>query len=259
MTTLKIKFAFEHGAADGHVLDAYDAARALTGIARALNITLHALVNGEVKTQGDAATGVDVLLTAPRPGSFVYELAMNFSEFVAAGVAYDFIKYAFNEAIGNDVDATQRAALQKRIEPTIGELPAVLETALLDMHRPIAQSPAMTLTVTRPRGEVLATFDTRSIGQLQPQVIALEGPTFGHVTRYNTLSMWGKLYSLEERRVVSFQVVEDMDTDQRALITWSLHQNNQGKPGDIALHAQALQSPGTHRIKRYLVSRVEAA
>jgi len=259
MSTLKIRFKFENGSADSHVLNAYDAAQALNGIARALNITLHAFLHDEVKKQGDTADGVEVLLTAPKPGSFIYEIAMQFGELVVAGLTYDFIKHAFNEAIGNDLDDNRNEALRTRIEPTLGELPASLETALLDVHRPIAQSPAMKLTVMRPRGEVLAVFDSESIRQLQPVVVDLDGATFGHVTRYNTLSMWGKLYSLEERRVVSFQVVDELDTAQRALITWSLHQNNVGEPGDIALHARALKSKGSQRVKRYLVSRVERA
>lgn len=256
MTTLRIKFQFEHGSADGHVLDAYDAARALTGIARSLNITLHALLNDEVRTQGDTASGVEVFLAPPRRGSFVYELVMSFSELVATGVAYDFIKYAFNEAIGNDADEAHTAALQKRIEPTMGALPAALETALLEAHRPIAQAPEMTLTVMRPRGQVLARFDNQTIRQLQPTFEDLDAPVLGHVTRYNTISEWGKLYSHDERRVVSFQIVDELDMAQRSLITWSLHQNNLGQEGAIALHARALMSPGSHRVKRYLVTHV---
>lgn len=256
MSGLRIKFVYEHGSADSNSLNAYDGARALEGIARALNITLHALLNDEVKTRGDSAHGAEVFITPPKAGSFVYEISMYVGGVIASGLLYDFIKYAFNEAIGNDLEESQSRALLSRIEPTIGELPAALETALLDAHRPISQSPEMTLTVMRPRGEVLVELNSETIRHLQPVVNPLSVPVLGHVTRYNTISMWGKMYSQEAGRVVSFQILGDLDSYQRSLITWSLHENNLGRDGTVEIRGRALTSPSSSRVKRYLVESV---
>ncbi|OWQ49580.1 hypothetical protein CEE60_19375 [Stenotrophomonas maltophilia] len=221
-----------------------------------MNITLHALLNEEVKTRGDSAQGAVVFISPPRAGSFVYELSIFLGGTISSGLVYDFIKYAFNEAIGNELAEPQSRTLQSRIEPTMGELPAALETALLEAHRPISQAPEMTLTVTRPRGEVLVELNSTTINSLQPVISPLNVPILGHVTRYNTISMWGKMYSQEDRRVVSFQILGDLDTHQRSLITWSLHQNNLGHDGTVEIRGRALTSQNSSRVKRYLVESV---
>ena len=64
----------------------------------------------------------------------------------------DFVKYAFNEAVGKlDQHEDYSKALAKRIEPTIGELPAVLESSLSDLHRPIRKEHEITLSRQLPR------------------------------------------------------------------------------------------------------------
>lgn len=62
MSELKLKFHYEHGAADSGRLEIYDAAVALRGIARATSIITHAYLNGEVRTRAEAATGAKSIL-----------------------------------------------------------------------------------------------------------------------------------------------------------------------------------------------------
>ena len=155
MAELKIKFHYEHGIADSGRLDLYDASVALTGIARSISIVTHAFINGEVRTHGDAAQGAKFYINTPKRGSFTYEATIWIAGAVSSGIFYDFVKYAFNEAVGKiDQNGNYSAALAKRIEPIIDELPAILESPLSDIHRPIRKEPVMTLEVTRPRGEV---------------------------------------------------------------------------------------------------------
>ena len=195
MTELGLKFVYDNGSADEHRLDLYDASVSLNGIARSLAITTHAFINGEIKTHGDSAHGAKFFLLPSRRGSFVIETAVWLSEAVAAGLFFDFVKYGFQEAVGlADEAAEPSRALQKRIEPTIGELPATLESALYEVHRPIRQEKGITLTVMRPRGEILVKFDYQTGSHLEPHEISIEEPIIGNVTRYNTLSRWGKFF-----------------------------------------------------------------
>lgn len=254
----RIKFIYKHGDADGGRLALYDGAKSLEGIARALTITTHALLNGEVRTRADAATDAKLYITAPSRGSFVYEAAVYFGGVITSGLFYDFIKYTFNESVGKLLEEPQSRPLQRRIEPTMGELPAVLENALIDVHRPILQDHSMTLEVARPRGEVLVKFDESTAQALQPQKIDLPDPIIGHVTRYNTISRWGRLYDYSQRHVISFVLSEDISEAQRSLITWSLHQANTGAEGRLYMLGTAIVSPMQQTIKRYLITHVSA-
>lgn len=256
MPELRIKFVYRHGDADDGQLNLYDGAKSLEGIARALTIAVHAFANGEVRTRAEAAHNAELYIRSPQRGSFIYEAVIFFGGTVVSGVFYDFIKHTFNEAVGRILDEPQGRALQARIEPTIGELPAVLESALVDVHRPLMRAPEMTLTVTRPRGEELVTF-TNATGQtLQPHEIGVPDPIIGHVTRYNTISSWGRLYDLSERRVISFLLSPELTEMARSLVTWSLHENNMGRDAKLYMRGTALVSPLQQRIKRYHISQV---
>lgn len=73
MSELKLKFHYEHGAADSGRLEIYDAAVALRGVARATSMITHAYLNGEVRIRAEAATGAKIYIETPKRGSFVYE------------------------------------------------------------------------------------------------------------------------------------------------------------------------------------------
>jgi hypothetical protein len=256
MSELKLKFHYEHGVADSGRLEIYDAAVALRGIARASSIVTHAYLNGEIRTRAEAATGAKIYIDTPKRGSFIYEATIWTAGALTSGVFYDYIKYAFNEAIGkaSQPEAHSRA-LDKRIEPTIGELPAVLESALDEVHRPIRQDKKIVLTVSRPRGEELAVFDSESLLYLQPSTVPAPHEISGNVTKYNSLTGWGKFFDLVEKRTISFSIDLGSSERARSLITWSLHENNMRRAGLLYLSANAVVAP-TGRIKRYIVHRV---
>lgn len=256
MSELRLKFRYQHGAADTGRLEIYDAAVALRGIARASSIITHAYLNEEIRTHGEAAKGAKIYIDTPKKGSFLYEATIWTVGALSSGVFYDFIKYAMTEAVGktNNTDGYYKA-LDARIEPTIGELPAVLESALDEIHRPIRQDKEITLTVARPRGEELATFDSDTLLYLQPLTAPAPHQISGNVTKYNSLTGWGKFFDLIERRTVSFNIDLNSSERQRSLVTWSLHENNMKRSGLLHLSANAVITP-TGRIKRYIVHGV---
>ncbi|MDP2266866.1 MAG: hypothetical protein Q8J70_09975 [Thiobacillus sp.] len=257
MSELRLKFHYEHGTADAGRLDLYDASVALSGIARATSMVTHAYLNGEVRTRGEAAHGAKFYINTPKRGSFIYEAVIFVGGAVSSGVFYDFIKYAFNEAVGKlDQNEDQYKALAERIEPTIGELPAVLESPLEEVHRPIRKEHEITLTVMRPRGEKLVVFDSESALYLLPKTVEATHPIFGNVTKYNALTGWGRFFDLIEGRTISFNIDLKSSERQRSLITWSLHENNMKREGTLYLKAEAVVTP-TGKIKRYNVKTVD--
>lgn len=256
MSELKLKFHYEHGAADSGRLEIYDAAVALRGIARATSMITHAYINGEIRTRAEAATGAKIYIETPKRGSFVYEAVIWTAGALTSGVFYDFIKYGFTEAVGkiNQSDEYSKA-LENRIEPTIGELPVALESPLEEIHRPIRQDKKIVLTVARPRGEALAVFDAESLRYLQPSTVPAPHEISGNVTKYNSLTGWGKFFDLIEMRTVSFSISLESSERTRSLITWSLHEKNLGRTGLLHLSANAVVAP-TGKIKRYIVHGV---
>jgi hypothetical protein len=252
----RFKFTYSGGVADKNRLDLYDGSVSLEGIARALTITTHAFINGEVRTRGDAANGASFYMNPSRPGSFVFEVVVWMAGAASSGLFYDFVSHSFKEAVGwSDESTRPRRALSERIEPTMGELPAVLESPLKDVHRPIMRNPEMTLRVGRPRGEELITFDTYTGNALQPSIVNLSDPVVGHVTRYNTISRWGRFFDRSSRRVVSFFLEAGVSERERSLITWSLHEANLNRDGSLYLYATAVTT-SSGIIKRYNVSSV---
>lgn len=231
MSELRIKYKYEYGIADTGRLELYDAAIALRGISRASAIITHAFINGEVRSHGEAAKGAKFYINTPKRGSFIYEATIFFSVTVSSGLFYDFIKYGFNESVGKFGNDDYYKSLNERIEPTIGELPAVLESALDEVHRPIKQDNEMQLTVTRPHGEKLAVFDSDTAVYLMPSTVPAPHPISGNVTKYNSLTGWGKFFDVIEGRTVSFSIALDSSERQRSLITWSLHESSLGREG----------------------------
>ena len=255
MPELRIKYHYEYGLADTGRLGLYDAATALRGISRASAIITHAFLNGEVRTHGDAAKGAKFYINTPKRGSFVYEATIWFAGAVTSGVFYDFIKYGFNEAVGKLNNEEYYKVLNDRIEPTIGELPAVLESSLEEIHRPIKQDNEIKLTIARPRGEKLAVFDSDTALYLLPSTVPSPHEISGSVTKYNSLTGWGKFFDLIEGRTISFNIKLNSSERQKSLITWSLHENNLGRDGMLYLGANAVTAP-TGKIKRYIVHNV---
>ena len=257
MPEFRLKFRYQHGTADDGQLDLYDGAVSLEGIARAITIATHALVNGEIRTRADAAHGARFYIRAPQRGSFIYEAGIFVAGACSSGLFYDFVKYALKEAVGRLDEATDppRPGVQRKLDPTIGELPATLESALISVHRPIRQDPTITLDITKPRGEVLVTFNSETATYLEPRDVQLPDPVVGNITRYNALSRWGKLYDRSERRIISFFLENNVSDRERSLITWSLHERNLNREGTLYLRADATVS-ANDVIKRYRVSAV---
>ncbi|WP_104484159.1 DUF7946 domain-containing protein [Acinetobacter indicus] len=60
--SIKFKLSYQNGTADDHHLDMYDAAISYLGFAKAINITVNAILNKQVKVKGNQSGGFKVYL-----------------------------------------------------------------------------------------------------------------------------------------------------------------------------------------------------
>lgn len=126
------------------------------------------------------------------------------------------------------------------------------------MHRPIYKNNRITLSLDRPRGERLITFDRQSAEALAIVESGPEHDIVGNVTRFNVLSSWGRLYDRDEGRTVSFKLSETLSPEERQLVTWSLDEVNNDRDGTLYFDVNATRSTAGDA-KRYLVTAIRQA
>lgn len=144
--TIKFKLSYQNGTADQHHLDMYDAAISYLGFAKAINITVGAILNKQVKIKGKQSGGFKVYLDTSKKGSFeqfitiiIDNPTLTASTIVlgASGSAlWDGIKYVFGGVLGT-IQPKPPKKIFDRIEPILGDLHQALEVPLQEAHRPI--------------------------------------------------------------------------------------------------------------------------
>ena len=81
MQEVKIDIRYSGGSADDHKIDLYDAGASITGIARAIAITTHALVSGgEVRTNAGSVPNVKTYLHPSKKGSLIESISIIFED-----------------------------------------------------------------------------------------------------------------------------------------------------------------------------------
>ena len=246
---IEFKISYSGGSAADGLLDIYNAGVSARGLSRALAITVHAFLNdGEIRRRAERARGAKIYIYAPRHGSFEEVIRIVVADPVAAGIGmsvigaafYDFLKWTWSAAVGKitEPQTPHVRRIADRIEPFLGEIAAVLESPMQELHRPIEGDHAIKINVVRPRVgsiieldlDTLAYVSTRSETEIAEDII-------GNVTRYNILSGFGRFFADDEDRTISFDLDEDVSAAEKELLTWSLHQRSQGRDGKILLDA----------------------
>lgn len=267
MTVINFKITYEHGDADDHRLDMYDAAVSLQGFARALSITTHALLNnGEIRHKGNRVDGAQIFINPSRKGSFeeLITIIVNNPEAtlgvsVVSSAFWDIIKWTWSKTFEQVYEPTTPFVrrLNDRQEPFIGEMEEALEIPLEQAHRPIKKCENMTITLTRPRvGEVIKMdSETLKSVSLQTETKLLKGIK-GNVTKYNILSGIGRFYDDKLQHTVSFKIQESLTSNQKQYLTWSMHHAQNGNGGKLELEVKRVKS-AKGVLKRYLVYSVK--
>lgn len=267
MKLIKFKISYHNGDATDGRLDMYDAAVSLQGFAKALSITTHALLNdGEIRKKGNKIDGAKIYINPSRKGSFEElitlaienPVAASIGSSIVANVFYDLIKWTWSKTLELDYEPETHHVrkLKERIEPFIGDMEEALEIPLEQAHRPIKKFEDMTIVLKRQKvGEVIKmNSDTLKSVSLQTDSNIITG-IMGNITRYNILSGIGRVYDDNLEKTIPFKIHDDVTSNQKQLLTWSMHNAQNGNGGKLDFEVKrVLTAKGV--IKRYLVHNV---
>jgi hypothetical protein len=280
MTDVKLKF--EGGLSDNHVLDFYDASRAMVGFQRSLALTTHLVMNGEIITQAPALKNAEILATTPAPGSWEVIATIVGAAWVAGTASRDtplghvlhsIYDYVVANALGFHVDynkslyQSHRENLEARkITPEkLDSLTEKVENSIADMHRPIvasgsANSAKIYLIDYSGQHQIgpemsRMTYDYISNTIRRDEIVKHDGL----VSSYNINTYKGRIFIPEEARPIPFELEEEArHYDQINLVVSSLRSNATSineMNGSISMYGRRLEAP-SGRLKALLVNRV---
>ena len=265
--TVSALFRIEGGPADEGVLDIYDAANTIYGLARALNIVSHAFANDdEIRKRADNAHGAHTYIHSSIKGCFEEKVDIRFEAGRAAKLGpsvlvsnfWDYLLLSWSSAVGVEYQPTTahvRRSLRKNEDFTY-EIADALETPMLHMQKSIARDNDVKIMLNRPKvGDVL-TFDTSSLAFVTVRDEKTHKSWIsGNVTKFNVLSDFGRLYSDEDERVLSFRLAHPDDQKMRSLAVNSMQEVVQGLPGKLRFEVSPVVS-AQGIVKRYIVHSI---
>lgn len=283
MTDIKLKF--EGKLSDNHVLNFYDAARAMTGFQRSLALTTHLVMHGEIITQAPALKEADILVSTPSPGSWEIIASIVGAAWVAGTASkdtplghmlYSIYDYIISSTLGFHVDyekslfqSYRESLTEKGITPEkLESLMEKTESSIGDMHRPIVASQSAT-------SAKLFRLSRSGVDQIGPDMTSLSYDYIartirrdeliehqGLVSSYNVNTYKGRIFLPDEQRPIPFELDEvAKNRESVKIITSSLRTNATSRresEGLIALYGRRLES-STGRLKALIVNKVEEA
>lgn len=267
---IEVNFTIRYtgGKADESLLDLYDAAASMHGLAKALGITSHALVNdGAVRHRVDSIPNVNFYLHPPKKGSFIELVTIVFDDpaiqaigsSVLVAAFWDFINFTWRQATGREAQLTEykTSKLINENEFLTQEIEHALERPLQLIHRPIQNDRNIVIEIKRPRIGTVLKFDKYTFDYVMSQNDSEElENVLGNVTKYNNLSGIGRFYDDFQRKTISFHCHKDLTDEEKQILSWSLHSSNQvNRAGKILLKINVIKSNSGH-IKRYIIKNV---
>ena len=260
----------EGGIADEGVLDMYDAANMIHGLARSLNMVAHSFANSEeIRVRANSAHGVQTLIHSSKKGCFEEQIDVRFSNKIVQRMGHsvivnnfwDYLLYCWAAAVGKSSVPTS-SHLQKLVAKDADfsyDIGDALESAMQDVHKPIARDSKTKIFLARPRIGDQLTLDKKTLAYVTTRTENSKVfDVVGNVTRYNVLSDFGRLYSDHEGRVVSFKLAHPEDQKLRQLVVQSMQDHVNGRHGKLRFSvAEVLSSLG--QVKRYIVRDISQA
>jgi hypothetical protein len=265
----RFKIRYTGGPADQHSLPAYDGAKSMDGIVRAISIATHAYMTGEVVSRATALRNASLLIKPARQGSFVFEIVALIEAYPAMSSVtaallsapfYDFVKVAFKRATGSIAAEPESSHLRKlytRRDPPplrrpadLDELGEMLEGSLQDAHRPIGDNDTVrTIELSTPRSNLII-FDneTKDWVNTRQEDAPLTEYT-GNITRYNSISRNARCFVEQLERVVPVKPDADFNSANLGFLTWSLHGSNVGAAKKLMFRAKTIKS-ASGKVKR---------
>jgi len=274
---------YDGALADEHIIDFYDASRALVGFQRTLALVTHLVVNGEVITQAPALKGAQIVTLPPEEGSWENAAMIAGALFTIGSVGkdspvgqvvtsiYDYVLY---ETMGFHVDYDKTLQQQHAEylrehninQPKLNSLIEKVEPSIVDMHRPIVASKSATKARIF-KGKNADNQLGPEMGILTADYLAAEVKSekadgfVGVVSSYNINTFKGRLFVFEEGRPIAFELGEDCRSRRdTGLITASLRLNDADRTdarATIILTGKRI-STRAGRLKKIIVESVSA-
>ena len=259
----------EGGTADDGMLEIYDAAAMIHGVARAINIVAHSFSTDEeeIRVKAHTARGVKTLLHSSKKGCFEEQVDIVFSKKLASKIGHsvivgnfwDYLAYCWSASIGNihEPISSHLSKILSKDEDFFYIIGDALESAMQDVHKPISRDGKVKIYLSRPRVGDILELNKESLAYITTRTEESEILEFtGNVTRFNVLSDFGRLYSNKEERIVSFKLAEKNNKAMQKNVVQSMQDKIDDKGGKLKFHAsQVLSSQGL--VKRYVIHDIE--
>jgi hypothetical protein len=251
------------GLADEGLLDIYDAADTIYGLARATNIVTHAFLNkDQVKSRANSVQGAHTYIHSSLKGCFEEKFEIHFENYaiekigpsVLANNFWDYLTWSWSAAIGKPIEP-ESASLRRIVErdPELAFVIAdALETPMQKLHRAIARDTTVVVTLNRPKVGDKVILNHNSLAFVSTRDVEAKTEYIsGNVTKFNVLSDFGRMFSDIEEKTVSFRLAH-ADERLRSLCLKSMQEMVEGAQGKMNFLVSKVVS-GQEIVKRYLV------
>lgn len=259
----------EGGVADEGLLDAYDAANTITGLARAVNLVAHAFANNEeVRTKNQSAKGAQAFIHSSKKGCFEEQVDIRFGEKIAqkvggtvlVNVFWDYLSWTLSSSVGVNYEPqtpyVKKLSSKKEKELFIHEVADALESPMYLIHKAIMSDENVSIFFNRPRVGDGLTLGSDTLNYVTVREVQANSEYIvGNVTKINVLSHFGRLFSDEEDKVVSFALAHPDDHRLKGLSLKSMQEHNDGLPGKVHLRVRKVMS-ANGVVKRYIVEDI---
>lgn len=257
-------FRIEGGIADDGLLDVYDAANTIYGLARAVNLVSHSFSNNEeVRKKNQSAHGAKAFVHSSKKGCFEEQIDIVFDKKVVqkighsvlANTFWDYLNWTWHAAVGFTYEpkTAQVRKISEKNDLFIYEIADALESPMQLMHRAIANDSSIRAFLSRPRVGDSLELTSETLGYVSTRE---EKPSteyiVGNITKVSVLSQFGRLFSDEEGRVISFEIASPEDNRVRGLALESMRRHNEGESGKMHLRVTKIVS-AQGVVKRYMV------
>ncbi len=245
----RLKLRFKGGKVEERGLNLYDGSTSFHGFARALQITTHAFLSGEVSSRATALKYGSLYFEAPRQGSVLFDIVALFNRKpkeapLNADTFYDFTKVALERATGNLKVRPNSPFVEKLMskdEVFFDNLSEKLEGSLQEGHRSI-DAENITVSLERPRSPLI-TFDSKTSSWVRTRD---EDPNTrdytGNMTRFNTKTGNGRAYISEIKKIVPVHKSDGFNEGNKAWLTWSLHGDNVSTAKELIFTGRKIDS-----------------
>lgn len=249
---LDIVIRYDGSTADSGQLNLYQAAESLDGIARVVNVIVHAFANdGQIRERLTAPEGAETYLSAAKKGCFEEVVTVVFDRETVEKIKptviinnfWDFLTASISAAVGYAYDpgTPMVKKIVEKNETYFEEVAEELENALQRLHRPVKSKGAKTITFARPKSGDVVTLDKDSLKYVSVMDQEQELSYWrGNVTKYNSLSGYGRVYIDEIGETLPFKIdrfKQNISAQRAASASMDDHVNDLGGKRRIGAYA----------------------